>query len=602
MSFKYRFILSFVLLEVFFITLIVIMNFITINDSSKSLINKKISSTVEFFDQLLKVPVSIYDLATIDNLLENTQKIEYINSILVLDSQNRVLSSIYNYDRLSQEKLLEIKDPLNYSFSNESFTLRYKKLFEEDTYLGSVYIIFDNSDNQEFIEKNKNRTLMIVLFEILISTFLSYLIGRAITLKLTNLSGMAEQIGENKVIEMPYLDTKDEIGILSNSMNQMQIDLKTRNDKLKKLAIELNNQRNELLEANKSKDDFLANMSHELKTPLNSINVISSVMVKNKKGLLNEEQIKNIEIINNCGKDLLYLINDVLDISKLEDGNLELDCKVIDIKKLFDSIYEMFEPQVSTKGLVFDYKIDNSCTLIYSDEMRIRQIVKNLLSNALKFTKEGSICLYVKNIDNHNISIEVKDDGIGISKEQQGKIFDRFKQADGTINRKFGGTGLGLAISKELVNLLEGQLELNSEINMGSSFKISLPINTKKINLQELNKKENINSTKEKNKLLLLDNDPINFMTFVSKVKETHEIEQVRNLLDLVKKIKETSFYKIIIDISNLNIEDVNKLIDIGLDNIILIYADTYDESLDKKVFAKFKKPFDEKELIDKIG
>ncbi|RXK00318.1 hypothetical protein CRU98_03945 [Arcobacter sp. CECT 8986] len=250
--------------------------------------------------------------------------------------------------------------------------------------------------------------------------------------------------------------------------------MKKRNEKLKALAIELERQRKELVEANKYKNDFLANMSHELKTPLNSIIVISSVMKKNKKGKLDDEQVKNMNIINNCGNDLLVLINDILDISKIEAGELSLNLKRLNVEEIIDILYDSMKPLADDKNINFikNFNIDNY--EILSDESRIKQIVKNLLSNAFKFTEDGKVEIKVEE-SKEDIFISVIDEGIGIGEDKLKNIFDRFKQADGSTTRKYGGTGLGLAISKELSHLLGGDISVTSKVGKGSTFKVTLP-------------------------------------------------------------------------------------------------------------------------------
>ena len=475
MSFKYRFILSFVFLEIFFITLIVSINFFTITNSSKNLINERIQSNITFLEQLVKIPVSIYDIATLDNLVENSTK--YMNSFVILDSNDKILSKRYLYDFLTIEQLLQLKSNKSIEINDKSFEIVYKELFEDNIQIGSMYIIFDTSSNYSFIENNKKRTILIILIEILLSTILSYFIGSNLTKKLTKLSEIASIIGKEQKADIPYINSKDEIGILSKSMFSMQESLLNRKKEQKKYTKMLHMQKLELIQANKSKDDFLANMSHELKTPLNSINVISDVMMRNKANNLDERQVKNLEIINKCGKDLLFLINDVLDISKLEAGQIILNNTIIDIKELIRSIYDMFYPQTKVKDVDFVLKIDESLNNIYSDEDRIKQIVKNLLSNALKFTPKGKISLIVKD-ENENVRIIVKDEGIGIPEDKLEHIFDRFKQVDGSTTRKYGGTGLGLAICKELAHLLKGNITVKSELDKGSSFELELPKNS----------------------------------------------------------------------------------------------------------------------------
>jgi len=621
MSFKYRFILSFVLLEVFFIILIVTMNFIAIRDSSDKLIKDKIESNISFLEELVKVPISIYDLATLDNLVESTKDLEYINSIVVLDAQNKILTKLFQYKHGTIDELLSSNENKNIVLDDETYEIRYKKINEDDINLGSLIIVFDTTENSMFISSNKNRTIFIVLIEIIISTILSFIIGSRLTNMLTNLSLVAEHIGEEKQIEIPYQEKSDEIGILSKSMQQMQYDLKTRSDRLKTLALELNKQKNELIEANKYKDDFLANMSHELKTPLNSINVISSVMMKNKKGKLEDDQVKNLSIINKCGNDLLYLINDVLDISKLEAGEVSLNLKTINIKELLIEIKDMFEPQTKNKGLnfVFDFPLSNE--YIVSDDNRIKQIIKNLLSNSLKFVEEGSIKLIVKDLDK-NIQIIVNDDGIGIPKEKLEHIFDRFKQVDGSTTRKFGGTGLGLAICKELAVLLNGDIIVESIENVSTTFTLTIPKNESDINLNSVKEIAKVseplavkeettdsfidssNDKKEKNvleEILILNNDPISFMSIVTELKKTYKITQVNSFDKLEEKIKEVDFKNTIIDISNTNIND-DDISSLKSSNTIIITNNLDVELSNKEEYlAILNKPIEKEKLLQKI-
>ena len=605
MTFKYRFILSFVLLEAFFITLIVTMNFVTINDSSKKLTNEKLDSNIEFLDQLLKVPVSIYDLATLDNLVNNTSKLDYVNSLVVLDSQNNPLSQQYNFKHLKLVNLLKSKENQSLSFKDENYEIRYKELAQDEIKLGSFYIVFDTSQNFRFIKNAMKNTGVIILIEIIISTILSYIIGSRLTLMLTNLAFTAKQIGEYKYPEVPYQDKTDEIGVLSKSMAQMLVDLKERREKLKSLAVELNNQKNELIEANKSKDDFLANMSHELKTPLNSINVISSVMMKNRKGKLDAEQVKNLKIINSCGKDLLFLINDVLDISKLEAGELILNYEVVDFQAMMNEMKDMIEAQIEQKGLTFIFNVPSNIKYIYSDKNRINQIIKNLLSNALKFTAKGNISLSVKDVDT-NIEILVKDEGIGIAQEKLETIFDRFKQADGSTTRKYGGTGLGLAICKELSVLLGGDIFVKSKIDNGTIFKVVIPKKEEELDPSLLveKKEEKVEVKNEKSEeVLLLNSDPLLFMSASIAIKQVCFLEQVSSIETLLLKVESKSYSYIIIDNnamqSNQLLDIVNKY-DLSL---ILICED--ENSLDDEIknISKYilEKPFDNEKLKNLI-
>jgi len=266
------------------------------------------------------------------------------------------------------------------------------------------------------------------------------------------------------------------------------------NKKLKTLVKELNSQRHQLINSNKLKDIFLANMSHELKTPLNSINVISSVMQKNKNNTLDKEQIKNLQIINECGNDLLHLINEILDISKLEAGEMLLSLEQVDIKETLLGLKDMFEPLTHNKGLQFECEFDEDVRFINTDKNKVRQIIKNLLSNALKFVSKGKIRLRLQQRDN-NVYFTVKDDGIGISKDNFTQIFDRFQQAQHNSSKNFGGSGLGLAISKELAHLLGGDIHVDSKVDKGTTFTLILPLSLKKENVHVQDRSINVQDT-----------------------------------------------------------------------------------------------------------
>ncbi len=376
--------------------------------------------------------------------------------------------------------------------------------------------------------------------------------------------------------------------------------MKKRNEKLKLLALELERQRKELIEANKYKNDFLANMSHELKTPLNSIIVISSVMKKNKKGKLDKEQVRNMNIINNCGNDLLLLINDILDISKIEAGELALNLKKINIEVLINNLYESMKPLSDEKNLEFIKTIEIDNTNILTDESRLKQIIKNLLSNAFKFTEFGKVEIKVK-ADSENIFISIIDDGIGISKDKLLNIFDRFKQADGSTTRKYGGTGLGLAISKELAHLLGGDIKVNSEVNIGSDFQLILPkkviiknISDDKVDISsgkdtvktdkiiffnnedsfKLDIKEDVVDTNKLNNLLIINGDHSSLLSIVVAFKkEGVNIKHTNSIENAQKILQNSIFDALIIDIQNSKGQDIKELINIAKINKTLFIA-----------------------------
>lgn len=243
----------------------------------------------------------------------------------------------------------------------------------------------------------------------------------------------------------------------------------------------------ELEIASKYKSEFLANMSHELRTPLNSILILSQLLAGNKKQNLTERQIESASAIHSSGEDLLTLINEILDLSKVEAGKIELVPENVAITQIVDDLNRMFGDLAREKEIGFIINTEpDMVETIYTDPLRLQQILRNLLTNAFKFTKQGQVSLTIRRPSKKLLSgkaispqtaiaLAVKDEGIGIPKEQQAAVFEAFQQADGSTSRKYGGTGLGLSISRELAKLLGGFIHLSSEEGKGSTFTIVIP-------------------------------------------------------------------------------------------------------------------------------
>lgn len=230
--------------------------------------------------------------------------------------------------------------------------------------------------------------------------------------------------------------------------------------------------------ASSFKSEFLSNMSHELRTPLNSILILTQMMIDNRSGRLGEEEIESAQTIAAAGSDLLTLINDILDLSKIEAGQVNLSVETVDMRALLRSLERSFKPTAETRGLSFASELDpDAIAQIKTDRQRLEQILKNFLSNAIKFTEKGEVTLRISRPRDEawGVAITVADTGIGIPPAKHDVIFEAFKQADGTTSRRFGGTGLGLSISKELAALLGGRIELKSREGQGSAFTLLLP-------------------------------------------------------------------------------------------------------------------------------
>jgi two-component system chemotaxis sensor kinase CheA len=237
-------------------------------------------------------------------------------------------------------------------------------------------------------------------------------------------------------------------------------------------------QAQELSIASQYKSEFLANMSHELRTPLNSMLILSQLLADNKEGNLTEKQIEYAETVHNSGQELLNLIDDVLDLSKIESGRLDLQRDSVMILEITQSLRRVFLPLAERKGLNLNIRIhENLPEQIFTDRQRLMQILKNLLSNAIKFTSHGEVKLeiYRDRFRSSMVAFAVEDTGIGISADKHEMIFEAFRQADGTTGRKYGGTGLGLSISREFASLLGGEIHLQSSVGEGSKFTLLLP-------------------------------------------------------------------------------------------------------------------------------
>lgn len=252
--------------------------------------------------------------------------------------------------------------------------------------------------------------------------------------------------------------------------------LEVQRDEANRAKAALQVQARELERASQYKSDFLANMSHELRTPLNSSLILAKLLADNRTGNLTAEQVQYAETIRAAGNDLLALINDILDLSKIEAGHMEVRPGPVPLTQLAEDLTRTFRPVAEEKRLALDIRLTPGCPeVIETDRQRLEQVLKNLLSNALKFTDSGSVALEARAAADGRVAFAVTDTGIGIAEHQQQIVFEAFRQADGTTNRKHGGTGLGLSIARELARLLGGDIHLASEPGRGSTFTVTLP-------------------------------------------------------------------------------------------------------------------------------
>ncbi|MBD1899670.1 ATP-binding protein [Trichocoleus sp. DQ-A3] len=358
---------------------------------------------------------------------------------------------------------------------------------------------------REVMENAQGLEKIIIILSMLVSVAIAGTMAlrtsRAIAQPVVTVTQVAQQVARESNFDLRApVTTGDEIGSLATSLNHL---IERVSERTKELQ-----QAKELAEASStSKSQFLANMSHELRTPLNAIINLSKLLEEDAQdlGLSDEDFISDLQSINSAGKHLLALINDILDLSKIEAGKMTLYPETFDIKMLIISVVITVKPLVEKNGNVLDVHCDENLGTMYADQIKVRQVLFNLLSNAAKFTEQGKVTLTVqkdesaiaqsqlsaaslktRNSDSSTlhpsslktsfILFRVADTGIGISDEQQQQLFQAFMQGDASTTKKYGGTGLGLAISRHFCQMMGGNITVESQEGMGSSFTVRLPL------------------------------------------------------------------------------------------------------------------------------
>ncbi len=320
--------------------------------------------------------------------------------------------------------------------------------------------------------------ITVVVFAIsgILAGLLAIVVSRRLQRGLHALKVGADTLGAGKLEHRIPVQGKDELGDLASAFNQMGEGLRSAQAELRQRQRELEVLTDEAQMANRAKSQFLANMSHELRTPMNAIIGYSEMLTDEAEDLGLPQFVPDLKKIRTAGKQLLALINDILDLSKIEAGKLELHAEDFDIREMVSDVATITEPLAAKNSNALVIHVEDG--RMYSDLTRVRQILFNLLGNACKFTHSGTVELSVSSKASPSgdfMNFSVKDSGIGMTAEQAGRVFEAFAQADSSTTRKYGGTGLGLAITKKFCEMMDGTIQVESEIGAGTTFTVRLP-------------------------------------------------------------------------------------------------------------------------------
>jgi signal transduction histidine kinase/CheY-like chemotaxis protein len=399
---------------------------------------------------------------------------EHIETAIIFDTAGKTV--VYRRPDVAEEPPPPLRPEGDPYFEGDHLHI-FRSVRRDKETLGTIYIREDLEELRSRTATYTRAAAIVVLGSLLVALVLSSRLQKLISAPILKLADLESRVSREKDFSLRAVkDSDDELGVLIDGFNDMLVQIQVRDGELT-IAKEAAEQ------ANRTKSAFLANMSHELRTPLNAIIGYSEMLQEEAEDTGNTEAVPDLKKIHGAGKHLLALINDILDLSKIEAGKMELFLETFEVRTLVDEVRATIHPLIEKNGNVLELDCPADVNGMHADVTRVRQILFNLLSNASKFTEGGTVRLEVRRedaSDGDTIVFRVTDTGIGMTDDQLGKLFQAFSQADVSTSRKYGGTGLGLVICRRFAQMMGGDVSVASTYGQGSVFTVHLPARVKR--------------------------------------------------------------------------------------------------------------------------